>query len=322
MSLNGDAAARILMVKRVQAYLGICAALATAILWGSNHVVSRAMREIIPLPSFVFWRWFLALLILTFIFRNELLKNRDFISKNAKGLAISGALGVGLFSYLLIGGAYTSPAVEVGLLNATTPIWIALIGILLGIQKTRSLTWLGLLVSLCGTALVVTRGDLETAKNLTFGLGNILTLSAAIVFAWFSIKIRIYSRECGALVLTIVTAWAGIIIVLLPAYVISLAYGLPLIVNEGFSLSGALAGLLYAALFPTMLGNVFFLFGVKSIGPSNTSVFLYLSPVFSALFALEFLNEPLQWFHIAGFCVVVLGLVLIGLANRKIPDLT
>lgn len=278
------------------------------------------MRETIPLPSFVFWRWFLALVILTFLFRAELLKNHDFISKNIKGLSVSGALGVGLFSYLLIGGAYTSPAVEVGVLNATTPIWIAVIGILLGIQKTRSLTWLGLFVSLCGTVLVVTHGDLDTVKNLTFGLGNILTLSAAIVFAWFSIKIRIYSRDCGSLVLTIVTAWAGVIIVLLPAYLISLAVGLPLIVNEGFNLSGALVGLLYAALFPTMLGNVFFLFGIKSIGPSNTSVFLYLSPVFSAVFAMGFLNEPLHWFHIVGFGVVVLGLLLIGLGNRKISD--
>lgn len=301
----------------VQAYLGVFAALATAILWGSNHVVSRAMRETIPLPSFVFWRWFLALVILTIMFRSDLLKSQKFIQKNLKSLAISGVLGVGLFSYLLIGGAYTSPAVEVGLLNATTPIWIAVIGIISGVEKTNSLTWIGLLIALVGTALVVTHGEINTVTELSFGLGNLLTLSAAVVFAWFSIKIRIFSKDCGAIVLTIVTAWAGILILLFPAYLASLAYGISAIVNDGASIGGALAGLCYVALLPTMLGNVFFLYGVKTIGPSNTSVFLYLSPVFSAIFGLAFLHEPLKWFYVVGFIVVVLGLIIIGFSNRK-----
>jgi drug/metabolite transporter (DMT)-like permease len=301
----------------VQAYLGVFAALATAILWGSNHVVSRAMRETIPLPSFVFWRWFLALVILTIMFRSDLFKSQKFIQKNLKSLAISGVLGVGLFSYLLIGGAYTSPAVEVGLLNATTPIWIAVIGIISGVEKTNSLTWIGLLIALVGTALVVTHGEINTVTELSFGLGNLLTLSAAVVFAWFSIKIRIFSKDCGAIVLTIVTAWAGILILLFPAYLASLAYGISAIVNDGASIGGALAGLCYVALLPTMLGNVFFLYGVKTIGPSNTSVFLYLSPVFSAIFGLAFLHEPLKWFHVVGFIVVVLGLIIIGFSNRK-----
>jgi drug/metabolite transporter (DMT)-like permease len=301
----------------VQAYLGVFAALATAILWGSNHVVSRAMRETIPLPSFVFWRWFLALVILTIMFRSDLFKSQKFIQKNLKSLAISGVLGVGLFSYLLIGGAYTSPAVEVGLLNATTPIWIAVIGIISGVEKTNSLTWIGLLIALVGTALVVTHGEINTVTELSFGLGNLLTLSAAVVFAWFSIKIRIFSKDCGTIVLTIVTAWAGILILLFPAYLASLAYGISAIVNDGASIGGALAGLCYVALLPTMLGNVFFLYGVKTIGPSNTSVFLYLSPVFSAIFGLAFLHEPLKWFHVVGFIVVVLGLIIIGFSNRK-----
>jgi drug/metabolite transporter (DMT)-like permease len=232
-------------------------------------------------------------------------------------LAISGVLGVGLFSYLLIGGAYTSPAVEVGLLNATTPIWIAVIGIISGVEKTNSLTWIGLLIALVGTALVVTHGEINTVTELSFGLGNLLTLSAAVVFAWFSIKIRIFSKDCGAIVLTIVTAWAGILILLFPAYLASLAYGISAIVNDGASIGGALAGLCYVALLPTMLGNVFFLYGVKTIGPSNTSVFLYLSPVFSAIFGLAFLHEPLKWFHVVGFIVVVLGLIIIGFSNRK-----
>src|SRR5262249_11394199 len=46
---------------------GTVALIVTAALWGSNHVVARAARDIVPLPSLVFWRWGLAVLPLTFV---------------------------------------------------------------------------------------------------------------------------------------------------------------------------------------------------------------------------------------------------------------
>ena len=47
--------------------LGTLALIATAALWGSNHVVARAARDAIPLPALVFWRWLPAAIILTII---------------------------------------------------------------------------------------------------------------------------------------------------------------------------------------------------------------------------------------------------------------
>jgi hypothetical protein len=35
---------------------------------------------------------------------------------------VGGAVGVGVFPYLLLGGAYQSLAIEVGFINATTPV--------------------------------------------------------------------------------------------------------------------------------------------------------------------------------------------------------
>lgn len=297
-------------------YLGMAAALTTAILWGSNHVVTRGMRDTIPLPSFVFWRWFIALVFLTVFARGEIWNSKAFILRNMGMLVFLGVVGVGLFSYLLIGSAFVSPAVEVGLLNATTPIWVVLIGILSGADKVRGLTWCGLLMALLGTAVVLTHADLGVLAYMSFGLGNLMTVAAAIIFAWFSIRIRLFSVQCSTLVLTVVTAWAGTLLVLLPAYVIALLYGSPALVAENADLPMALASLLYVAVLPTMIGNVLFLYGVKSIGPASTSIFMYFSPVFSAILAVVFLNEPLEWYHAAGFVIVVSGLLLVAMAGR------
>jgi hypothetical protein len=92
--------------------LGSIALIATAALWGSNHVVARAVREVVPLPALVFWRWGLVSVALLVIALPALRQAWPAIRPRLLDLMIGGAIGVGLFSYLLLGGAYQSLALE------------------------------------------------------------------------------------------------------------------------------------------------------------------------------------------------------------------
>src|SRR6516164_6573082 len=92
---------------------GTVALIATAALWGSNHVVARAARDIVPLPALVFWRWGLAALALSIIALPSLRQAWPEIRARRRDLMFGGAVGVGLFSYFLLGGAYQSLAIEV-----------------------------------------------------------------------------------------------------------------------------------------------------------------------------------------------------------------
>jgi len=107
---------------------GTAALIATAALWGSNHVAGRAVREIVPLPALVFWRWLPAAILLTVIAWPALRQAWPAMRPQLGGLIIGGAIGVGVFSYCLMGGAYQSLAIEVGFINATTPIWVMVLG--------------------------------------------------------------------------------------------------------------------------------------------------------------------------------------------------
>ena len=89
--------------------------------------MARAAREIVPLPSLVFWRWTFALVFLTVVAFPSLRLAWPAARPRLVELSIGGAIGVGLFSYLLLGGAYHSLALEVGFISATTPIWIVII---------------------------------------------------------------------------------------------------------------------------------------------------------------------------------------------------
>jgi drug/metabolite transporter (DMT)-like permease len=296
---------------------GTLALIVTAALWGSNHVVARAAREIVPLPALVFWRWVLASVALTAIALPSLREAWPAIRLRLRELVVAGAIGVGLFSYFLLGGAYQSLALEVGFINATTPVWVVLIGLLLrrgaGSDERLGVSLIaGLGLAFAGTLLIICKGRLDTLTGMHFNLGNFWSLLAAMSFAWFSLKIRDFSRTIPALPLTVVTGWSGLCLVMLPVYLGWLACGGRWFVFDGASPAAALGSIVYIGLLPTMLGNLFYLYGVGIIGPTRAAAFLYLSPLFSATVAILWLGEQIAWYHLAGIVAIFAGLWCLG----------
>jgi drug/metabolite transporter (DMT)-like permease len=297
--------------------LGTLALIATAALWGSNHVVARAAREAIPLPALVFWRWLPAAIVLTLVALPTMRQAWPAIRPRLGGLIVGGAVGVGLFSYLLLGGAYQSLAIEVGFINATTPVWVLLLGLRMGGGGLTAGTKWGLALSFAGTLLIITKGQLQDLTALHFSLGNLWSLLAAISFAWFSIRVRDWTRTIPPLALTVVTAWSGVIVVMLPVYAVWLISGRPWLVWDDADTGFALATIAYVGLGPTMLGNLFYLYGVALLGPARAAAFLYLSPLFSAGFSIGWLGEQLAWYHIGGIIAILGGLVILGKFGPK-----
>jgi drug/metabolite transporter (DMT)-like permease len=302
--------------------LGSAALVATAALWGSNHVVARAAREVVPLPALVFWRWGLAGLALSLIALPALRQAWPAIRPRLSELMFGGAVGVGLFSYLLLGGAYQSLALEVGFINATTPVWVLLIG-LFARQTAPSDDAVtptligGLALSFIGTLLIICKGRLDTLTSLSFSIGNLWSLLAAILFAWFSLRVRDWSRTIPALPLMIVTGWSGVLLVMLPVYLGWILCGGSWLAYDGASITAALASIAYTGLLPTMVGNLFYLYGVTAVGPARAAAFLYLSPLFSATFAIGWLGERIAWYHVGGIVAIFAGLYLLSRSTPR-----
>ena len=310
------------MASRAQ---GTAALVVTAALWGSNHVVARAARDIVPLPSLVFWRWGLAVLALTLIALPSLRQAWPAIRPKLPDLMFGGAVGVGVFSYFLLGGAYQSLAIEVSFINATTPVWVLLIG--LGLRRHQAgddavtpLMIGAITLAFAGTLLIICKGEIGTLTSLRFSLGNFLSLLAAISFAWFSLRVRDWGRTIPALPLMVVTGWSGVLLVMLPVYLGWMFYGGAWLAFDPADAMAALASIAYIAFLPTMLGNLFYLFGVTALGPARAAAFLYLSPLFSAGLAIAWLGERIAWYHIAGIAAIFAGLFMLGRQPAKADD--
>ena len=166
--------------------LGPLAVIGAATLWGSNHVVARGIHEAVPLLAMVFWRWSLAIAILVPFSWGALTRDWPELKRHWRYLFTTGFVGVGIFSLLLFAGAYETQALQVGLLNATTPIWVLVLARLFRGEAVRASQVLGIALGIFGVVVLLTRGDLMRLGGVEWHRGDLWSILAAITFAWFS----------------------------------------------------------------------------------------------------------------------------------------
>ena len=91
---------------------------------------------------------------------------------------------------------------------------------------------------------------------------------------------------------------------------------LPLAVWEyssGFVLAPdllSIATLGYVIVFASTLAYLFFNRGISLIGPNRAAPFLHLVPLFGSVLAILLLGEELKAFHLAGYALVIAGVII------------
>ena len=285
----------------------------SAVFWGSNHVVGRGVAESVPIAALCFWRWALAWLLLLPVCWPYLRRDLPVLMRHKRWLFALGLIGFAAFTYLIYLGAFNTLAVNVGLINATTPVWILLIAVATGTGRPGAGQWLGVLISLAGVTGIVARGDPAALLGMRFASGDLWALAATIVWAIYSIMLGQTPKGVHAFSVLLAGATIGLM-ALAPVMAHSvLVLGEPLFSR----LADPAIDLLkigYIALGPAFLGYLCWNKGVDTVGPETASVFLYLIPVCSSALAIVLLGEAFQWFHAIGGALIVLG---IWLTTRK-----
>jgi drug/metabolite transporter (DMT)-like permease len=71
-----------------------------------------------------------------------------------------------------------------------------------------------------------------------------------------------------------------------------------------------LGAYLYMGVFPSIVCYLFWGCGVAAIGPARAGPFLYLLPVFGSVVSSIVLGETLVLYHVIGFAMILLGLLI------------
>lgn len=284
-----------------------------AMMWGSNHVVARGVNETVPFEALSFWRWVVAALLLFPVCVRYLGRDLAIMARHKMSMFLIGFTGVFLFSVVIYLAAYNTTAVNTGLLNATTPVWVLLFAAALTADKPKLGQWAGVLVAGVGTATIIAKGDISVFARMDFVSGDVFAMISAMVWAAYSMLLKRAPKGVHPLSMVFVSALVGLCF-LTPLYVWSLV-----VAGEPFftRLDPAwpdLVKIFYIGAGPAFLGYLFWNKGVAVVGPANAGVFLYLMPVFASVLAIIFLGEALHLYHLGGIALIAFG---IWQATRK-----
>ncbi len=282
--------------------------IATAALWGGNHVVIRNMADQTDPLALVFWRWTLSALALLLLTGGPLWRARRVLRAHLGRIAVLGFLSCVPFSLAIIAAPFGTSAANVGLIQATAPLWIAAAGTLFLSERASARSTAGLGLGFAGAALLISSGPAAGTLSAELRWGDALALIATLIWAGYTLLLR---KIQG--ILHPVTTFSAIALTgyaaLIPCHVIlTLAAspaGMPLLPPREIWPSVA-----YVGLGATLLGNMFWNFGVHALGPTASSQFLFLAPLCSIAFGACWLQEylsPLGWM---GAVMIILGLVL------------
>ena len=273
--------------------------------WSGNFIVGKA-ASIFEIPPFTlnFYRWTFAWLILAPFTIKEIYIKKNYILENIKLILVLGITSITIFNSIVYYSLNFTQVISGVLMISTIPVMIIFFCWLLKIEKTNTYQIMGVIFSLSGVVVIITKADLSILLNLNFNKGDLWMVVAMFSWAMYSALLRKKKFELSQLSLLQTIISAGLIF-LLPAYLIELSLGYRVNIHLPFVLI-----LTYVVFFPGLASFIFWIKGISIIGSNRSGIFLHLMPIFSTAMAILILNEKFMIFHIIGATLIIIGIIL------------
>lgn len=282
------------------------------VFFSSNLIFGRGITgEVGPFTTALL-RWLgAALLMSPFIWR-ERQACLAFVRQHTALWLTLGILGMGICGGVVYWALTLTTASNATLIYTTSSLFIILFQWLFQKRAITQRELFGMIIAFAGVIAIVLKGHPEALLSLTFNIGDLAILVAAVAFAAYSLLLRRPSvRQMPPLPLFALLAWSGCI-VLIPPGLVEVASGAPLpdTAVEFAKLGGII-------LFASLAAFYCFQHAVQVFGPGIAGMTLYLMPPMSILMAVVFLGERFEVYHAVGIVLVTGGLVLATAPAQK-----
>lgn len=275
--------------------------LGMALLWGVNFSVVKYGTQVLSPLAFNGARMLLASLALGLLALT--LRDRWPSRGVAVRLLLLGVLGNGLYQLLFVEGIALTRAGNAALMLAATPAFVALIGRVRGVERVGARGMIGILLSMAGIGLIVTStaqgGPAESSVR-----GDLLVLAACLAWALYTVLLKPHTDRVDGVVLSALTMIGGTVPLVLVAS--------PALLDVRWSAMGwpAWGAVAYSGLGALVLAYLFWYQGVRTLGPTRTSMYGNLQPGIALLVAWLTLGETPTLFQVAGVVLILGGVLL------------
>jgi drug/metabolite transporter (DMT)-like permease len=271
--------------------------LALAAIWGGSFLFMRIGVPVLGPVVLIAARVGLGALFL--LLASKLLRKPLQLREHWRHYLIIGFFNSALPFLLFAIAASTLPVSQLSVLNATAPIWGAVIGAVMERRGLAPKTILGLALGLAGVAILMGIDNLQAgAANLlamVCGLCAAFCYGIATQYAKSARKVEPFANAHGSM-------WAATVL-LLPAVPAFPAISTPSVevLLAVLALGVVCSGIAYLLYFRL----------VAELGAASALTVTFLIPAFGILWGHLFLGEPVSWNTALGALVVVIGTALV-----------
>jgi drug/metabolite transporter (DMT)-like permease len=287
--------------KLLLAFLGLGLAV---LFWAINAVIAKGVTAQVKPMALSFFRWFAALMFILPFAAKGLGKDRIPIRENLGFLFLLSIPSVAIYNSVLYLGAQYTTATNIALMVAVMPAMTLGFAWAINQKPPKMIQVLGILISLGGVLVILSKGSLSLFFDFRFNPGDLLILVSIASWALYSVSLKKRPLPISPIsFLTMIIVFGTLVI--LPFYVWEYYY------YQGFEVTPPIVWMfVYLGICPSILSYICWNHGVKTVGAGTAAVFMSLIPVFTAVIAYFFLGERLFPFHLAGGLLIFFGLIL------------
>lgn len=227
-----------------------------------------------------------------------------------KGLLLVGALNSAVPFALFSFAALSITAGLSSIVNATTPLWTAVVAFVWLRQGLTPLRVLGLVIGFAGVAFLAwDKASFKPGADHS-GLFAVLACAAAtFCYGVAANATKRYLTGVPPLVVATGSQFAAALLLLAPA-----VWLWPAVMPGAVAWGSALA----LAALCTALAYILYFRLMSRVGPTNTVSVTFLIPLFAILWGALFLGEAITAQMVAGGAIVLVGIALaLGLVGRR-----
>lgn len=266
--------------------------LTVSIAWGTTFPLSKALFHRMSIWDLLAVRFLIAAIAMLICFFPAVrrLQRRTL----GRGAALGVAYGIAQIAANL--GLERTPAGVAGFITGSyvvlTPICAAVIlKARLGLRA-----WCGAAIALTGLAVLALRG-------FSMGLGEALTLAAALIYALHILVLSLVSTAQDAVGLAVIQILTTAAVCVAAALTIQGRISLP---QSTFDLTA----MVYMGLVSGALAMIMQSWAQAHLPPSRVAIVMATEPVWAAGLSVSFLDEPFTWRLAAGGALILTALVL------------
>lgn len=268
-----------------------------AAIWGGSFLFMRIAAPVLGPAVLIEFRVLLAALFLALV--GLVLNKRLHLRAHWKHYFILGFFNSALPFLLFAFAARTLSASVLSVLNATAPMWSALLGAAWTRRAIAPRTLLGLVLGTVGVALLVGFDHVASRDGAGIAIGAALlaalSYGVASLYARSAPSVDAFANAHG-------TMWTSALMVL-PV--------LPFFPASGSPTIGIAAAVLALGVLCSGIAYLLYFRLIEEVGTTSALTVTFLNPLFGILWGTLFLGEIIGWYTVAGSAIVLVGTALV-----------